>query len=229
MSIKLVVFDMAGTTVNDEDSVSRCVQGALAAEGVMVTVADVNRVMGIPKPEALRILIGESPRRASLIDKIDAIHRDFVARSIRFYESDASVREVSGSEQTFRALQQSGIKVALNTGFNRAITQTILNRLGWSTSPLIDATICSDEVPRGRPHPDMIRELMRRLAIEDPANVAKVGDTPADLHEGKNAGCGLIVGVTEGTHTRQQLEPHPHTLLIASVRELPSILHLGDE
>ena len=63
MSIELVVFDMAGTTVNDEDSVSRCVQGALAADrDVTVTVADVNRVMGIPKPEALRILISESPR-----------------------------------------------------------------------------------------------------------------------------------------------------------------------
>jgi phosphonatase-like hydrolase len=224
MSIELVVFDMAGTTVNDEDSVSRCVQGALAAEGVMVTVADVNRVMGIPKPEALRILINESPRRTSLIDQVDVIYRDFVARSIRFYQTDASVREVFGSEQTFRALQKAGIKVALNTGFNRAITQTILDRLGWSTSPLIDDTICSDEVPRGRPHPDMIQELIRRFAIDDPAKVAKVGDTPADLHEGQNAGCGLIVGVTEGTHTREQLQAHPHTHLISSVRELPSVL-----
>jgi phosphonatase-like hydrolase len=227
MSIELVVFDMAGTTVNDEDSVSRCVQDALAAEGVVVTVADVNRVMGIPKPEALRILIDESPRRASLIDQIEAIHSDFVARSIRFYQTDASVRQVSGSDQTFRALKQAGIKVALNTGFNRVVTQTILDRLGWSTSPLIDATICSDEVPRGRPHPDMIQELLRRFAIDDPAKVAKVGDTPADLHEGKNAGCGLIVGVCEGTHTREQLEAHPHTLLIASVRELPAVLHLA--
>jgi len=226
MSIELVVFDMAGTTVNDEDSVSRCVRGALAAHGVTVTVADVNRVMGIPKPEALRILISESPRRASLIDQIDAIHRDFVARSIRFYQTDASAREISGSEQTFRALKQAGIKVALNTGFNRAITQTILDRLSWSGSPLINATVCSDEVPRGRPCPDMIQELMRRLGIDDPAKVAKVGDTPADLQEGKNAGCGLIVGVTEGTHTREQLEPHPHTQLIASVSELPVILHL---
>ena len=227
MSIELVVFDMAGTTVNDENSVSRCVQGALAARDVMVTVADVNRVMGLPKPEALRILISESPRRVALLEQIDAIYRDFVARSIRFYQTDASVREVPGTEQTFRALRQAGIKVALNTGFNRAITQTILDRLGWTASPLIDATITSDEVPRGRPHPDMIQALMGRLEVDDPAKVAKVGDTPADLQEGKNAGCGLIVGVTEGTHTREQLQPHPHTRLIASVRELPALLHLA--
>ena len=226
MSIELVVFDMAGTTVNDEDSVSRCVQDALGARGLMVTVADVNRVMGLPKPEALRILISESAGHAELIDQVDAIYRDFEARSIRFYQTDASVREVPGTEHTFRALKAAGIKVALNTGFNRAITQTILDRLGWSDSTLIDATISSDEVPRGRPHPDMIQKLMKQLGIDDAAKVAKVGDTPADVLEGKNAGCGLIVGVTEGTHTREQLEPYPHTVLAASVRELPRLLHL---
>ena len=226
MSIELVVFDMAGTTVNDEDSVSRCVQGALGARGVIVTVADVNRVMGLPKPEALRILISESASHAELIDQVDAIYRDFEARSIRFYRTDASVREVQGTEQTFRALKSAGIKVALNTGFNRAIAQIILDRLGWSDSPLVDATICSDEVPRGRPHPDMIQGLMKQFGIDDASKVAKVGDTPADLLEGKNAACGLIVGVTEGTHTRQQLEPYAHTVLADSVRDLPRLLHL---
>ncbi len=57
----------------------------------------------------------------------------------------------------FQTLHRAGILVALNTGFDRSITQVILDRLGWSNSRSIDATICSDEVPRGRPHPDMIQ------------------------------------------------------------------------
>ena len=108
MSIELVVFDMAGTTVNDEDSVSRCVRAALEAVGVTVSVADVNEVMGIPKPEAIRHLVGKSPLRDELADRIGEIHRDFVARSIRFYESDPSVREVPGAEQTFRIASGGG-------------------------------------------------------------------------------------------------------------------------
>jgi phosphonatase-like hydrolase len=222
--IKLVVFDMAGTTVNDEDSVSRCLQAALGAVGVAVTIADVNEVMGIAKPEAIKVLVDKAERREELAGRIDEIHRDFVARAIRFYETDPSVHEVPGASQVFRTLKEAGIKVALNTGFNRAITQVILDRLAWSGSPLIDATICSDEVLRGRPHPDMIRELMRRLGILDPADVAKIGDTPADLREGRNAGCGLVIGVTEGTHSREQLECHPHMHLIDSVEGLPALL-----
>jgi phosphoglycolate phosphatase-like HAD superfamily hydrolase len=67
---------------------------------------------------------------------------------------------------------------------------------------------------------------MARLGVADSRRVAKVGDTPADLHEGTNAGCGMVIGITGGTHTRAELEPHPHTHLIESVRDLPALLRL---
>ena len=182
--------------------------------------------MGLPKPEAISILVKNSEMQDLLGDQIQAIHRDFVARSIAFYQHDPSVYEIEGTTRVFQTLQRAGILVALNTGFDRSITQVILDRLGWSQNRSIDASISSDEVPRGRPHPDMIRALMDRLGIADPRRVAKVGDTPADLLEGDHAGCGLIVGVTHGTHTRQQLEPYPHTCLIDTIAGFPGLIGL---
>jgi len=67
---------------------------------------------------------------------------------------------------------------------------------------------------------------MRRLGVSNASRVAKVGDTPADLEEGHNAGCGLVVGVTSGTHPESELTPFPHTHLIDSIRDLPRILGL---
>jgi phosphonatase-like hydrolase len=224
--IALVVFDIAGTTVNDDDSVNRCLRGSLSAAGLEVTAAQVNTVMGLPKPDAIAILIGQSPLRDELRGRVDLIHRDFVARSIEFYGSDPSVHEVPSTTQVFETLKRSGILVALDTGFNRSITQVILDRLDWSGSRLIDATICSDEVRRGRPHPDMIETLMSRLGIADPKRVAKVGDTPSDLQEGHAAGCRLVVGVTAGTHTRLQLESCPHHYLIETIADFPGLLGL---
>jgi phosphonatase-like hydrolase len=226
MRIELVVFDMAGTTVNDEDSVNRCVRAALQVVGLSVTAAEVNAVMGLPKPEAIAILVKNSGMLDQLGDQIQAIHRDFVTRSIAFYQHDPSVYEVPGTSRVFRTLSKAGVRVALNTGFDRTIAQVILDRLGWSDGHLIDAVICSDEVARGRPHPDMIRALMDRLGIVDPQRVAKVGDTPADLLEGDHAGCGLIVGVTRGTHTWQELAPYPHTCLIETIAGFPELLGL---
>ena len=63
MNIELVVFDMAGTTVNDDDSVNRCLRASLAAAGLSVTAAQVNAVMGLPKPSAIAILIEQSALR----------------------------------------------------------------------------------------------------------------------------------------------------------------------
>src|SRR6266852_4511170 len=109
MKIDLVVFDMAGTTVHDEDSVNRCLRAALAAAGLTVSAAAVNEVMGQPKPEALRLLIQRSTLRDALESRVGAIHSDFVARMVHFYQTDPSVREIPGTGATFARLGQAGV------------------------------------------------------------------------------------------------------------------------
>jgi phosphonatase-like hydrolase len=223
MNIELVVFDLAGTTVNDDDGVNRCVRAALEQAGLVASREAVNRVMGIPKPQALRTLIVEGGASGRLLSQLDAIHADFVTRMIRFYRTDPSVHEIASASDTFRRLRSAGIKVALDTGFSREVVEVLLDRLGWKDS-VVDATVTSDEVPRGRPYPDMILKLMGQLGVKDPRRVAKVGDTPSDLDEGTNAGCGMVVGVTAGSHTADQLRPFQHTHLISTVAELPALL-----
>lgn len=226
MPIELVVFDVAGTTVWDGDAVNRCLRAALEAAGLVVAREAVNEVMGLPKREALRALIDGSSRREELSGQIEAIHSDFAARMRRYYQEDPSIREIPGASEVFRRLRQAGIRVALDTGFSRAILQVLLDRLGWERDRLLDGSVASDEVPRGRPHPDMIQRLMIQLGVADAGRVAKIGDTPADLLEGQNAGCGLNIAVTEGSHTRAELESYPHTHLMGTVAELPELLGL---
>ena len=162
MDIELVVFDMAGTTVNDDDGVNRCLRAALEQVGLSATRDAVNQVMGIPKPEALRKLITRY-ERPELIGQIDAIHDDFVRRMIHFYRTDPAVYEIAGAGETFGRLRAAGIKVALDTGFSRDIVEVVLARLGWNDPNLLDATVTSDEVERGRPHADMVAKAMRDL------------------------------------------------------------------
>jgi phosphonatase-like hydrolase len=226
MSIRLVVFDLAGTTVRDSDNVHYFLQEALRKEGVIISRNDANAVMGIAKPVAIRQLL-----EARLTDKsritdawIGRIHRHFVEGITDFYRFDPSVAEKEGVSETFRALKASNIRVAVNTGFDRAITDVILDRTGWQRAGLLDASVTSDEVPRGRPYPDMILRAMALTGIGSAAQVAKVGDTSSDLLEGQAAGCGMVVGVTSGAFTETQLLSWPHTHLIGQVAELIPIL-----
>jgi phosphoglycolate phosphatase-like HAD superfamily hydrolase len=54
--------------------------------------------------------------------------------------------------------------------------------------------------------------------------VAKVGDTPADLLSGTSAGCGWVIGITTGTHTRAELLAFPHTHLVDRLSDVPPLL-----
>ena len=84
----------------------------------------------------------------------------------------------------------------------------------------IDDWISSEQVQKGRPHPYMIQELMKRHNIIDPSNVCKIGDTVNDMKEGKNANCGLVIGVLTGEGTRDELIYSGADIVIDKITDL---------
>lgn len=225
MDVDLIVFDMAGTTVFDGDAVNRALKDALAAAGVRASRDQINAVMGMPKPVAIETLIAEFRGHAAASTlAVDAVHTDFVQRMLWHYESHPDVVECDGASDLFAWCHRHGIRTALDTGFNRDIAHAIIRRLRWRDRGLIDAVVASDEVPRGRPHPDMIHRLMADTGLSDPARVMKVGDTPVDIQEGHAAGCRYVVGITSGAHSAESLSVHAPTHLIAELLELPDLI-----
>jgi phosphonatase-like hydrolase len=216
MRYKLAVFDLAGTTVKDTNSVGACLQQALKLVGVDATVDDVNSVMGQAKPLAIKTLM----ERYGQDGDVDAVYAEFRRLMVEFYRSSPEVGEIEGASEVFQTLKSCGVRVAVNTGFERDITDVLLERLGWGD--LVADSITTDEVSAGRPAPDMMLKLAERAGVEM-SEVIKVGDTPSDIGEGINSGAGLVVGVLYGTHSRSQLEPLGADLLIEDIRELLSI------
>ncbi len=226
MSIQMVVFDIAGTTVRDKGNINEVFRQAFANAGLPdVDEDDINAVMGYRKKEAIKIIIEKYKPGAETDEKyIDQIHEDFSNQMISFYESDDELKPLPFAENVFRELKKHNVKVALNTGFTRAITQPILKRLGWDNSGIVDAVICSDEVDEGRPHPFMLQSLMEKFYINDADEVAKVGDTKVDILEGINAGCGLVIGVTTGAYKKEDLLKYHPDYVIDSLEILPSLI-----
>lgn len=219
----MVVFDIAGTTLTDKkNSVANAFQWAMNDFGVMVDSKSVKKVMGYRKSEAIEMLLKETGVSYDE-ESIDVIHKSFLKILNRHY-SENEISEIEGASEVFRILKDNGIKIALDTGFGRTTTDIIISRLGWLKNSLIDDTITSDEVENGRPAPDMINNLAARNGIADHKQIVKVGDTPSDLMEGKNANCGLVVGVLYGTHTKDELFEYEHDYLIDHINELPNLV-----
>jgi len=80
--------------------------------------------------------------------------------------------------------------------------------------------ITSDDVEKGRPHPDMIHLAMKKFNIGNPDLVLKAGDSAIDIEEGTNAGCGVTIGVLSGAQNREQLRSAGPTLILDSLTEL---------
>jgi phosphonatase-like hydrolase len=226
MSIKLVVFDIAGTTIQDEIGVMAAFRSNLKKYGYDASIEETAGVMGYKKIEAVRILLeNNEPDKAKITPElINAIHNDFVSHMINFYATSPGIEVFPHTEETFKKLHDHNIKVGLNTGFTRAIADTIISRLQWRENGLIDYLIASDEVENGRPHPYMIQKMMQEFNITDPAEVAKVGDTEVDVREGRNAGCKYNIGITTGSFTRQELEPYHPTHIIDDIAEVIDIV-----
>ncbi|MFO7826580.1 MAG: HAD hydrolase-like protein [Cyclobacterium sp.] len=221
--IKLAVFDMAGTTIKDQSYVAQAFQKAFSKQGYEnVSLEEANERMGYPKPQAIREMLQNhsSPGVAVTAAMLDKIHKSFVAEMIQFYQQNPDIRPMEDALEVFESLQQMGIKVGLDTSFSRDITEAILDRIGWNGHPLIDITVCSDEVKKGRPYPDMILKMMAALGIGSPLEVIKVGDTALDIQEGLNSGCLMSIAVTTGAHTEEQLKSHSPTQIVQRLSEI---------
>ena len=225
---ELVVFDMAGTTVFDTGDVAHHLTSALRKSGYICDDRLSNTRMGMAKPIAIKELAGLSVAQGQgmpvTVERVDAIHREFLNSINNHYRTHPSVKAIHGADQIFAKLRNHGIRVALDTGFSRPTVDVILARLGWSVPKTVDAVVSSDEVANGRPAADLLHEAMRRCGVKDAIRCAHVGDTPSDIGEGKAAAVGWNIAIAGTSHTREELAPHQPTHLVNSLSEVLEIL-----
>lgn len=234
LPIRLVVFDMAGTTIVDQNEVLHCFTEACHKAGITAAPERLNALMGVSKLEVFQLLWREQLGPDTPVEIIAEKSRDAFQtfRTIlEIYYQTHPVNPTEGALEVFKWLRDRDIKIALNTGFYRVVTNIILDKLGWlagldahyigGKDAVIQLSITSDEVPQGRPAPYMIQRAMKTFGIEDPKQVLKIGDTPVDLAEGRNAGCFASLAVVNGTHTREALEALDNDGLLNSLLELP--------
>ncbi len=220
--IQLAMFDMAGTTVNDEvDGYPLMVismMRAFAKHGIALSSDVINKHRGKQKSEAIQTLLKEvaelSPANAEHVG--DGIYRDFLHE----LESNlSSISEIDGATELFRHLKSKDIHVGVGSGFPMQIVQLIVSQLGWLDEGLLDYVGSAEQVGVGRPNPKMIHDAMHQLGVTEGRKVVKIGDTVVDIQEGKNAGA-WTVAVLTGSQMKTQLRAAGPDYILSSIREL---------
>lgn len=223
----LAALDMAGTTVDEGGLVYGVLEATVAdAVGAPVPHDLLVEWKGTSKWEAIQGLLRALGAEASeaAVDKSFAV---FGERLITAYR-ETPPQPFPGVLEMFATLRSAGVKVALQTGYSTEIAESILAGLGWTVGAgpdaTVDAVVTSDLVAASRPAPYLVFHCMEATGVTDVRRVLTAGDTPHDLGAGANAGAGYVVGVGTGSFTLDQLAAEPHTHLLASTAELPTLL-----
>ncbi len=217
MAIKMVVFDMAGTTVDEDNIVYKTLHKAITLSGIDISYRNVLKDgAGKEKMQALREIL----ENAVVVDyNLNDIYQRFLQILDKAYDV-LEFRPQPYTEELFKYLKNKNIKVVLNTGYNQKTAEKIISKLGWKVGEQIDALVTASNVKNARPAPDMILLAKDMFGIENSADIAKVGDSTIDIEEGKNAGCSMNIAVLTGAHNREQLESASPDLIIENLSEL---------
>lgn len=203
--IKLVVFDWAGTTVDYGCLAPLAVfERIFANKNIHLTREEILKPMGMGKRDHIETLLStkeataqweENYKRAWTQADVDEMFEQFNDELLSVLSNYCT--PIDGVLEAIEELKEKGIRIGSTTGYTREMMDIVekgAKELGYEP----EYTVTSEMTGYGRPYPYMLFENMRYFEVCPPCCVVKVGDTAADMKEGKNAGA-WSVGVIEGS------------------------------
>ncbi|KFF22560.1 HAD-IA family hydrolase [Chryseobacterium sp. JM1] len=220
-NIELLVLDMAGTTIDEDNVVYKTLTQAVNNHGYHVTLEKVlSSCAGMEKLEAITSLLKEIGGNE---EDAAVIFQNFSEQLKEAYQK-LELKPINGTENFLLKMKAQHKKVVLNTGYTSEIAHQLLDKLQWKENIHFDALITADDVSESRPSPDMINLAMKKFNITEPEKVLKAGDSVIDIEEGKNAGCGLTIAVLSGAQSRTELEKAHPDYIFNTISEAEDIL-----
>ena len=200
--LQAAIFDWTGTLV---DYGSRAPVEAFTRlferEGIRVTVEEARRPMGLHKRDHLANLLSmdsiaqqwhATHETAPTFQDIERLYEKYVALQADLVVDFAIL--IPGVREMAERLSEREIMLGSTTGYARRIMDNLLPEVeAQGFHP--ESVVCADEVPEGRPAPWMAISSAMHLDVYPMEACVKIGDTPADMEEGLNAGM-WTVGVT---------------------------------
>lgn len=220
--IKLMIFDMAGTSIDEGNLVYKTIQGSIESFGIVCSLEEVlAHGAGKEKLQGIKdILLAKGLERTE--DEVKSIHEYFKKSLLEAYD-DSEMKVFDSVRDMIQYGKEEGIMTAFNTGYKRAMAEFILDKVGIEVGKDIDALVAADDVEFGRPHPDMIMKIIKDLGVSADEAI-KIGDSAIDIEEGRAAGMALNIGVTTGAQTADQMLVANPDYIIADMSELKILI-----
>ncbi len=198
-NLKAIVFDWAGTMIDFGSCAPvEALVAAFAEEGITLTAAEARRDMGRAKRDHVAAVLGiPSVTEAWTTAKGAApgegdVDRIYAALEPLMTQAAARHTElIPGALSALADARARGLKVGSNTGYTRAMMQSIL-KAAADQGYVPDAVVCAGETAEGRPTPLMLWKLWAELGVHPASACVKVDDAEVGIGEGRAAGCWAV-------------------------------------
>ena len=215
--VEAVVFDMDGVLVDSEALWDAARKQVALEHGGRWSECAQRDMMGMGSREWARYMHEELGVRL----EPERISEEVVARMERLYRERLPL--IDGAREAVDRLAQWPLGLASSA--NRALIDLVLELAGLSE--LFAATVSSEEVPRGKPAPDVYLEAARRLGVA-PRACAAVEDSHNGILSARAAGMRTIAipnrAFPPGEEALAQAD-----VVLDSIRDLTPAVAAGEE
>jgi HAD superfamily hydrolase (TIGR01509 family) len=180
--IVAVVFDLDGVIVDSEQVWDEVREAYVRETGGTYTDESARDMMGMSSPEWSRYM-AEALRVPGTPEEINAA---IVERMLARYGEAPPL--LPGALEAVRRVGAS-VPLAIASSSNRELIDVVLRASGLAAD--FRATVSSEEVPRGKPWPDVYLEAARRLGV-DPVRCGAVEDSHNGIRSAKAAGMRVV-------------------------------------
>lgn len=200
--IEAVVWDMDGVLVDSEERWDRARKDLVAQTGGAWKDGATHAMLGMSSPEwsaYVRDELGVPLEPAEISSRVVALLLEGYAEGLPL---------IPGAVGAVRRVAALGRPLGLASSSNREVIDLVLREAGLAD--LFSATVSSEEVPRGKPSPDVYLEALRRLDVE-PGRATAIEDSSNGLRAAAAAGM-RVVAIPHAA-----FPPAPDALALADV------------
>lgn len=156
--IKAVIFDMDGLMIDSERVTFEGYQYEMGKMGLTITQDFYKRLLGKPIKGIYECFYDEYGQDFPIQDVIVKVH-EYMAK--RFETEGVPLKD--GLINLLEYLKENNYKTIVATSSNRARVDAILANAG--ITKYFDASICGDEVSKGKPNPEVFLRSCEKLGV----------------------------------------------------------------
>ncbi|MBA2124363.1 hypothetical protein B9J78_05450 [bacterium Unc6] len=182
--IRLVIFDLDGTLVDDYETIQKALNYTLLKIKIPEQTLDaVKKDVGLGLENMLSKFIPEGMIKDAVL-----IYREKYSKILGTH-----TKVLPFVEETLKRLKELGVKIAVASNKTGNFSRKLVKM--FPIHKHIDLVLCGDDVQNHKPAPELLLQIIKYFNVPK-EDTLYVGDMTIDIETGKNAGIKTIAVLT---------------------------------